>query len=106
MEGEIQRSCLFLFVSYHQFRICIFLSQSLLASNVRTTVPFIALWVIFGLGGGRLKPANAMRACLSNITHRSLFCTFPSISVWLTCKMRLLALEIITTGLGFSEGLV
>lgn len=107
----MQTSCSSLFVSNHQFRICISFSQSLLASNVQTpgwrVVPFIALRVNVGLGGGRLKPANAPCVCLSNTAHKSLFCTFPSLSVWLTCKAKLLALEImITNDLGFSEGLV
>lgn len=88
-------------VSNHQFRICISFSQSLLASNIQTpgwrVVPFVVLWVNFGLGGGRLKPANAPCACLSNTAHKGLFCDFPSLSVWLTCKMRLLAFEITIT---------
>lgn len=44
--------------------------------------------------------------CLSNIAHTSPSCTLPSLSVWLACKMRLLAFEImITNDLVFSEGL-
>lgn len=109
----IERACgrrnadkLLISVRNHQFRICSSFSQGLLASNIQTlgwrVVPFVALWVNFGLGGGRLKPANAQCACLSNTAHKGLFCAFPSLSVWLTCKMRLLAFEItITNDLAF-----
>lgn len=46
-----------------------------------------------------------MCVCVSNIAHKS--CTFSSLSVWLTYKIRLWALEIvIINDLGFSEGLV
>lgn len=64
----MQTSCSSLFVSNHQFWICISFSQNLLAFNVQTpgwrVVPFIALWVNSDLGGGRLKPASAPSVCV------------------------------------------
>lgn len=45
--------------------------------------------------------------CLSNTAHKSLFCTFSSLSVWMNLQNETFDLEImITDDLGFSENLV